>query len=101
MHILHIHLKVKPEHADQFIAASIENAQNSLREPGCVRFDVTQDTADPSRFAFVEVYHDPAAHAAHRESAHYKTWAGRVEDMMAEPRSRILYRNIYPPDDAF
>jgi (4S)-4-hydroxy-5-phosphonooxypentane-2,3-dione isomerase len=101
MHILHIHLKIKPEHIDEFIAASVGNAQSSLREAGCVRFDVVQDTAEPSHFEFIEIYRDQAAHAAHRESAHYKAWAGRVEGMMAEPRSRILYRNIFPQDDVF
>lgn len=101
MHILHIHLKIKPEHIDEFVAASVENAQTSMREPGCVRFDVIQDTADPSHFEFIEIYRDQAAHASHRESAHYKSWAGRAENMMAEPRSRTLYRNIYPLDDAF
>ena len=101
MHILHVHLKVKPERIDEFIAASVENAQNSVREAGCVRFDIVQDTADPSHFEFIEVYRDQAAHASHRDSEHYKTWAGLAEEMMAEPRSRNLYRNIYPPDDAF
>ena len=65
------------------------------------RFDVIQDTADPSRFEFIEVYRDASGHAAHRESPHYKSWAARVEDMMAEPRSRSVCRNIHPPDDAF
>jgi (4S)-4-hydroxy-5-phosphonooxypentane-2,3-dione isomerase len=101
MHILHIRLKVKSERVDDFIAATVENAQSSLREPDCARFDVIQDTGDPSRFDFIEVYRDASGHAAHRESAHYKTWAARVEDMMAEPRSRSICRNIHPLDDAF
>ena len=101
MHILHLRVKVKSERIDDFIAATVENAQSSLREPGCARFDVIQDTTDPSRFDFIEVYRDASGHAAHRESPHYKTWAARVEDMMAEPRSRSVCRNIHPPDDAF
>ena len=35
MHILHIRVKVKSERIDEFIAATVENAQSSLREPGC------------------------------------------------------------------
>jgi (4S)-4-hydroxy-5-phosphonooxypentane-2,3-dione isomerase len=101
MHILHIHLKVKPERIDDFIAVTIENAAASLKEPGCVRFDVIQEAADPARFALVEIYRDQAMHAAHRETPHYNAWAERALDMLAEPRSRTIYRNVYPDDIAF
>jgi (4S)-4-hydroxy-5-phosphonooxypentane-2,3-dione isomerase len=101
MHILHVHLKVKPQRIDDFIAATIENAKASLQEPGCVRFDVIQEAKDPARFVLVEIYRDQAGHAAHRESPHYNAWAERALDMLAEPRSRTVYRNVYPGDDAF
>jgi (4S)-4-hydroxy-5-phosphonooxypentane-2,3-dione isomerase len=101
MHILHIHLKVKPERIDDFIAVTIENAAASLKEPGCVRFDVIQEAEDPARFALVEIYRDQATHAAHRETPHYNAWAERALDMLAEPRSRTIYRNVYPGDNAF
>jgi quinol monooxygenase YgiN len=101
MHILHVHLKVKPERIGDFIAATIENAAASLKEPGCVRFDVIQETADPAHFELLEIYRDQAGHAAHRESPHYNAWAERAADMLAEPRSRTIYRNVYPGDDAF
>jgi quinol monooxygenase YgiN len=101
MHILHVHLKVKPERIGDFIAATTENAAASLKEPGCVRFDVIQETADPAHFELLEIYRDQAGHAAHRESTHYNAWAERAADMLAEPRSRTIYRNVYPGDDAF
>jgi (4S)-4-hydroxy-5-phosphonooxypentane-2,3-dione isomerase len=101
MHILHVYIKIKPERIDDFIAATIENASASLREPGCVRFDLIQDAADPANFVLVEIYRDQASHAAHRESPHYNVWAERAADMFAEPRSRTIYRNVYPADNAF
>jgi quinol monooxygenase YgiN len=101
MHILHVHMKIRPERIDKFIAATLANALNTLKEPGCVRFDLVQDTADGSHFELIEIYRDQAAHAAHRESEHYHAWAERVADDFAEPRSRTFYRNIYPDDDAF
>ena len=101
MHILHVHLKVKRERIDDFIAVTIENAAASLKEPGCVRFDVIQETADPVHFELLEIYRDQAGHAAHRESPHYNAWAERAADMLAEPRSRTIYRNVYPGDDGY
>ena len=101
MHIVHIHIKLKPERIDDFVQATIENATASLQEPGCVRFDLIQDTADPAHVELVEIYRDQASHASHRETAHYNVWAERTADVFAEPRSRTFYRNLFPNDDAF
>ena len=101
MHILIIQIHVKPEYVDEFQAATLVNAKASMQEPGCVRFDVLQQTDDPGRFVFSEVYRDAAGHAAHRETPHYKTWADLVTPMLAGPRTRATYRNVHPQDNAF
>ena len=101
MHILLVHLQIKPEFLDDFRLATIENASHSLQEPGCARFDVIQQTDDPARFVLVEVYRDAQGHAAHRETPHYRAWSERVADMLAEPRTRTIYRSVYPADAAF
>src|SRR5580658_2889900 len=101
MHILLVQLHVKSEFLDDFQRATIENARQSMQEPGCVRFDVIQQTEDPARFVLAEVYRDAQEHAAHRDTPHYKAWVERVSDMLAEPRTRIFYRNVHPTDDAF
>jgi quinol monooxygenase YgiN len=71
MHILHVHVHVKPEHLDAFQTATVENASHSVQEPGCARFDVIQQADDPTRFVLVEIYRDAQALAAHRETPHY------------------------------
>jgi (4S)-4-hydroxy-5-phosphonooxypentane-2,3-dione isomerase len=101
MLIAHINVKVKPEHLDAFIAATLENAQASLREPGIARFDILQDPQNPTSFIFVEAYRTPDAPAAHRATAHYLKWRDAVADMMAEPRARTELRNVFPKDDEF
>jgi quinol monooxygenase YgiN len=98
MLIVHINIHVKPEFVDAFREASIENARNSALEPGIARFEVLQQADDPTRFHFVEVYRDAAAPARHRETAHYAVWRDTVAPMMAEPRSRVEYANVFPPD---
>src|SRR5258708_18609301 len=42
MLITHVMIHVKPEHVEAFKAATLENARNSVREPGIARFDVIQ-----------------------------------------------------------
>jgi autoinducer 2-degrading protein len=96
---VHVQIQVKPECLAQFIAATEENARNSLQEKGIARFDFMQDRDDPTRFALVEVYLNAEAPALHKETAHYATWRDTVADMMAAPRTSIKFETLYPAPD--
>ena len=98
MLIVHVHVHVNPESVAAFIEATIENAQNSIREPGIARFDVMQQRDDPTRFVLVEVYRDEKATEAHRQTAHYVKWRDAVASMMSEPRTRETFSNLFPED---
>ncbi len=98
MLIVHVHVHVKPESVEQFKQATIENAANSVNEPGIARFDVIQQADDPTRFVLVEVYRNGDAPARHKETPHYNAWAAKVTDLLAEPRTRTTYGNVFPPD---
>jgi quinol monooxygenase YgiN len=101
MLIVHVHAHVKAEFVERFRQASAENAAESVKEPGIARFDVVQQSDDPTRFVLVEAYRDAAATAAHKETAHYKKWAAAVAEMMAEPRQRHTYSNVFPADQGW
>ena len=81
-----VHVWVKPEHIDDFIIASTENHQNSIKEPGNLRFDLVQDAGEPSKFVIYEAYESDAAAAAHKDTMHYLKWRETVSDWMAQPR---------------
>jgi quinol monooxygenase YgiN len=98
MHIVHVFIHVKDDKAEEFITATIENAKSSLQEPGVARFDLIQQTEDPSRFLLVEVYRTLEDAARHKETSHYKHWHGIVESLMKEARTRIIYRNVFPDE---
>jgi autoinducer 2-degrading protein len=98
MLIVHVHVHVKPDQIEAFIAATRDNASQSIREPGIARFDVVQQTDDPSRFVLVEVYRTVEAPAAHKETTHYQVWRDAVADMMAEPRTSVKFSNVFPAD---
>ncbi|HBY61801.1 MAG TPA: antibiotic biosynthesis monooxygenase [Solibacterales bacterium] len=101
MLVVHVHVHVKPEHTEAFVAATLANARESVKEPGIARFDVVRHAADPTRFVLVEVYRDAAAPAAHKETAHYQTWRDAVAPMMAEPRTSEKYTNLFPEDQGW
>lgn len=98
MFIVHVYVHVKAEHVEAFKVATIENARNSIREPGIARFDVVQQNDDPTRFVLVEAYRTPDAPAQHRETQHYQKWRDAVEPMLAEPRTRTTFSNVFPED---
>jgi len=98
MHIVLVHVHVKPEYVREFEVATRENAEHSRREPGVARFDVLRHRDDDSRFVLVEVYRSAEGVAAHKTTAHYAKWRDTVAPFMAEPRVGVPCTNVDPPD---
>jgi len=96
MLVVHVHVRIRPGRTEDFLAATLVNAQASLGEPGVLRFDVIQDLSDPDHVVLVEVYRDDEASAAHKLTPHYATWRDAVADMMAEPRESVRYSVVFP-----
>ena len=101
MHIVHVHVSVKLESVEAFLAATIENARNSVQEPGIARFDVVQQVDDGTRFVLIEVYRTLEAAAEHKTTAHYQKWRDAVVDMMAESRFGVQFVNVFPNDESW
>lgn len=98
MHIVHVFVRVRPDSLEAFKAATLDNARHSVQEPGVARFDVLQQADDPTRFVLVEVYRTPDDPARHKETAHYQRWREVAEPLLAEPRARVVYGNLFPED---
>jgi quinol monooxygenase YgiN len=93
-----IDVHVKPDYEDSFKTASLDNARNSIKEAGVVRFDVYQQSDDSLRFKLVEIYKTDNDVIRHRETLHYARWRDTVAEMMAEPRTRVTYDIVYPAE---
>lgn len=89
---------VKPENIEDFIEASTENHESSIKEPGNMRFDVLQSMTDPTRFLLYEAYQSEEEAAAHKKTEHYLKWKRTVDSWMAKAREGILHRVICPKD---
>ena len=98
MEITLVHVQVKPEHVDAFIAQSKANHEGSRREPGNLRFDIVQSADEPTRFVLIEVYRTAEAAAAHKSKAHYLAWRDAVAPWMAAPREGRRYVALAPDD---
>mgnify|MGYP002623685899 CR=1 FL=1 len=91
-----VHVYVKPEHVRDFIQATKINHENSVIEPGNLRFDVIQDPTDECKFILYEAYASDEAAAAHKETNHYKVWRDTVAPWMERPREGITFNMLFP-----
>ncbi len=99
MIVVNVYLHAREEMTDVVREANIANAKCSIKEPGIIRFDVMQQEDDPSRFLLVEIYKNEKAILAHRETEHFAQWVKVAEPMLAEPREKTIYRNLFPEDN--
>ena len=93
---LFVTIDIKPGCQDAFLAATRDNHQNALKEPGCQVFDVLADESIPTRFYLYERYLDQAAIDAHRASDHFKRWDAAMGPLMANPRNRVRMTHVMP-----
>ena len=70
----------------KLLRTQITNCQNSVEEPGCLRFDLFRSDADPNHLIIEEMYQTSEDAAKHKETAHYLTWREAVADCMEKPR---------------
>jgi quinol monooxygenase YgiN len=84
-----VSLHVVPGRLEEFTVAIRENAERSFAdEPGCLYFDVCQDTRDDHHFVFYELYADEDAVAAHRAAPHFTVWR-QAADQCVVPGSQV------------
>jgi autoinducer 2-degrading protein len=98
MYVVSVTIFVKPEFVDPFIQATYDNASNTRKEPGNLRFDVLRSEEDPTRFLLYEAYRDKPAHAAHQQTEHYFRWRDSVAPWMAQPRQGVKHQALFYGD---
>ena len=84
-HVVLVQVTIRPEMEARFEAALLHNARESVRiDPGCLRFDVSQDKDDPAKWVLYEVYDGPDAHALHRRSPHVLAYDAVAAEAVVE-----------------
>ena len=95
MYVVSVTIHVKPDAEQQFIEATLDNARNTRREPGNLRFDVLQAEDDDARFLLYEAYRTKDDFAKHQQTEHYLRWKQTVADWMAQPRRGVKHNSIF------
>ena len=96
MYVACIHVEVLPNRRDEFIRATMENAKNTVQEPGNLRFDIIQNMDNPNKFMLYEVYRDVDGMVNHKKTTHYLRWRDSVASFFAKDRERSDYYSLFP-----
>ena len=95
-------IQIQPEHREAFMESMLDDARGSNNdEPGCLRFDVLQDTEDSNRIHLYEVYKDQAALDAHRQATHFIKWRETVQDWFAAETVRRMATPVFPLEQSW
>ena len=99
MYVVAVTVWVKPENVEPFKEAILDNARNTRKEPGNVRFDVLQAEEDPNRFLLYEVYRTKDDFTKHQQTPHYLRFRDTVAPWMAQPRQGVRHNSIFFGDE--
>lgn len=95
MLVVLVQVRVRPEMLAEFERAILANADAArAREPGCVRFDVSQREEDPAEWLVYEVYKDAASFDAHRATPHFAAYQHVADSaLVSKTLTRYSTRN--------
>jgi (4S)-4-hydroxy-5-phosphonooxypentane-2,3-dione isomerase len=74
MYTVILFTKVLPQHVDDYIQNMRVCAEKTNQEPGCIRYEVMQDVADPTLMCLFQVFEDEAAYQYHQDAEHHRVW---------------------------
>lgn len=89
-----VNFKINPGQMETFLGHMRVNASSSLRdEPGCHRFDICTDPAQPDHVFLYELYTDAAAFAIHQTMPHFAAMGQAAAGLVAE-RVLTTYQTV-------
>ena len=86
-----VELRVPKNVSGEFRALAEQHARRCLeREPGCLQFDISQDSADPEQWLFYERYRDQTALEAHRNTEYLPKFLEATKPHITDRKLRIF-----------
>jgi quinol monooxygenase YgiN len=84
-------LTVKPGAADALRAPAASCMAETLKEDGCIAYDLHQSFTDPDKLVFVEQWASRDALSAHSKQPHLQAWRDASAPHLIERRIRIIH----------
>jgi quinol monooxygenase YgiN len=77
--------QTKDDKRDAFIAGARVCIAATLKEEGCLSYDLHQSVSDPDRFVFVETWTSREALGGHFKAPHLAAWRAIAGECVARP----------------
>jgi len=74
--------EAKPANEQELEAVLTDLIAPTLKEQGCINYDLHKSTDNPSAFMFYENWTSKAAHAEHVTTPHYKVGAKKIAELI-------------------
>lgn len=88
------YIDVFPNFAAETAKQLQQFADDSRKDPGCVRIEVMRDVERTNHFSMVEVWQDRKAYEAHLGLAHTKTFREKIQPGLGSPFDERLYYQL-------
>ena len=86
-------LSIESSRLEEIKSAMLTLVDQTLEEPGCIRYELHQDDQQPTQFTFVENWHSRPLWRAHMEGmavkAFNKSAAGGIIDIELQEMTRL------------
>jgi autoinducer 2-degrading protein len=85
-----VELDINAADRDAFLVAAKENATASLKEPGCLQYNIINLTSNPDHVVLIEIYENEDAIKFHRTTDHFKKYQATTGKMVAKRDVRAM-----------
>lgn len=84
-------LRIHPEKRADFLENARTVIAHTVKEQGCISYDLTSSITEPNEFVFVERWASREALAAHFDTPHLAEWRRVSADYLAERKVEIVH----------
>jgi quinol monooxygenase YgiN len=86
---------VKLEEIEKFKELVVELIQETLKEEGCISYNLYEDINNKQILTFIEEWKDKKAIELHRNSAHFKNIIPQLAKFHEKEKDINLYKNCF------
>jgi len=83
-------LRLKPGAAEKAIAAACASVAETVKEDGCISYDMHRSVTDPARLVLVERWDSSEALKRHMQTPHFKAWRAASPEFVAERKVEVV-----------
>jgi quinol monooxygenase YgiN len=84
-------LDVQPGHDAEIRAGFAAGRAETLKEAGCLAYELHRSLTDPNRYVFVEQWETREALTAHSNTPHLAAWRAVIAPFLIHRRIEIIY----------